>query len=244
MTGERYGISLIKVEPWNDCKLLSEEKNITPTTAKGLCMHSLSSDPKGKNDPRKKSSSLPSQRLSVAIRWHEKGKPTALHLCQQKGEMPCAITDITTQYFTMYDLALTYFVCLKWGESEGKEHWKGFSSCYAAKCWHICCISFDQNLRKSKFIQVWILLKGSKAVWKLQAVMDCGEITQSSLLKQRLHRSLQLHTLIQWKTASRTHLCLSWFRPQRCPVISDSYILFLCKGQSFYLQCTWATNKF
>ena len=48
---------------------LSDGKHILPTpkkyTAKGLCMHCLRSNSRGKKEPRKKSSSLPSQSLSI-----------------------------------------------------------------------------------------------------------------------------------------------------------------------------------
>lgn len=63
---------------------LSEGKHIPEQcTATGLCMQCLCSNPRGKKKPRKKSSSLPSQRLSTGsnlVMWQLEGKHTVL--CQ------------------------------------------------------------------------------------------------------------------------------------------------------------------
>lgn len=76
---------LLRWNPGMIVGFLSEEKHIPPTpkkrTGRRLCMLCLRSNPRGKKEPRKKSSSLPSQGQSVGsnlVTGQLEGKHTAL----------------------------------------------------------------------------------------------------------------------------------------------------------------------
>lgn len=207
----------------------------------------LCSDPKGKKDSRKKSSSLLSQSLSVAMWWHESWKEsTQPFTCVSSRERCPVPQDITSQYFIMY---IFHWRILDAWKHEGNQKVQVKKT---EKVFHLV-----MQLRVGISV-VYLLIKTlkSKNVSSLNSLkrLQCCSQTAGSpelwgnhtkfSLKQRLHKSLELHTLIQWKTNSRTHLCLHWFKPHRYSAICDFHILFLCKSWSFYLQCTWATNKF
>lgn len=172
MKGERYGISLIKVEPWNDCRLLWEGKHIPPTTAKGLCVHCLCSNSKCKKDPRKKSSSLSSQGLLEAICWHERCKEsTQPFTCVSNRERCPVALDITSQYFIMY--LLHGHILYTW-KNEGNQQVKVKNT---EKVYLLCI--FWSKPWKVKYPSL-NSLSSYNALAELQESWT-GEITQSSV---------------------------------------------------------------
>lgn len=118
---------LLRWNPETIIGFLSEGKHIPPTpkkcTAKGPCMPCLHSNPRGKKEPRKKSSSLPSQCLVCCWQF---GYMTV----GRKAYSPSPVLAIgidTKRHYICYhsifyhlNLALTYFVHLETpGELEG-----------------------------------------------------------------------------------------------------------------------------